>query len=1855
MNPELQFNYSYEDINNLASLIASVLNESTENTLYNNIRYMRTIDYIPLNEIDLEALASSVAGIADPIGQLKEWIKSQLENLKNIIIGALAPLINAVKSAVDDVYNAIVGLGKAISDIGNSISNIISTINSYFDSFWSALENLPNTIISAIESIVSNIYQYLINIINAINDAFSSIQSVITDSLSSLYDAIAGIQSSISNLLSSISSTLSNIVSSITSTLSSLMSDVSNAIQNAFSSIANMVSSVTSTISSYISSFIDEVRSIISNISNVISNAFTSIENYISNALGGIRDFLSSLISNISNMLQSLPSTILNALSSLSNYIKDALGSLANMISNMFQAIGKDIMNAISGLASTFNNVVKEIYSVIGGIANTIESGFKSLYDFLSNLASNIISGIEHIPDAVRGVIENVYNVIKSGFEKISDFFKWLWEQISGAFSKLGDALSKIWDSIVSLPSMIKDIFSKFTGWVTDVENAIYSGFKNLINLFDNLKELLANLGAQVSNAFKFVGTAFTGFINAILKFPEWFENNLVKPLTEFFKPLVDFFSNLNLSTIGEKVSEWLRSFISDIIEGISFLGEKIYDGLKWAYEQIQGFFNWLVPQIKGSLAWAWNAIQRAVNDLWEALKEGAIWLVNTFIINPIKSVLDDLMSGITNVFVSVAKSEGKIGEYGTFTLLALSLAGGLSIVIGVPYVIEGLADMIRTLELSAEPLGLGGKIKSDILGILRRIAQFFKDQGKALVQAVLIGSAIQLLDPVKYIIRPFSKSFFDNVFKQIYGDKYGIEAFFETPSLEQLRNFIRRALIYVENFRDLAKGKIPEATKKFLDAVKFLLYVRGYPFWFADYYFDLGKEFAMEVHDRFYVSRYIPLSPLFELPTHSEIIRMLQRDVFTSPVEWSKFVRVYGMSDDLAKMFYLLSFQYPSFSQLWKFMTRGISGMLWYTAPDLAKQIFATEAQWLGAGVPIDPYKLNFDADALMNATAIYGKWIQKSNFSWFKKGMKLQYGTKTFTINFDWTADSWMLWDISADIPSKIDARWMVKWSLFDHLTRSLRLTLPKAGVSPEPYPKKPFVDLVRAVIESEMYSDVSMDLRPFCRMLVANGLHPAWVPLVAVAEAINALADERTLLRTGFLNLFKEGALDYATLDTFLDGMLVASFAVEYFDAETRKWYSGAINLPVRFLPAERKLLELRAVFDRALDILRDYLRVMAKGVSQLILKPSEAMSKLTNYVNTKLGPWFNKVTELITGFPIPIKIDKDWINTYIAYYEELQGIETIMRARYYTRYLIYSIMWRFREGWITKDEMIKTLSTIVEEIKESPLFNKLLVQTADLMMSAFERELKAQYVISLLKRRKIDKGTAVKMLTEAGLTEDLAKLYVDAKFTPYSVSLTTLATLCEVVPQAVKYALDSLKIFGFNPEELIYWSIYVAKKPYINEMTLVRTRIYECLAEDVPQDVILSILNAYAIVPIWKDGNVVFNYGPKAKDLIAYYEKHKDVLEGMGFDVREWIAFNLIAELEKLKRQYHEKTTPYIPTPLTLAGMMEYISVPADLIENVFQYNNVPPEWIPIWRQYFKVKPVFDDVRLVVSALVRAIAYSAIDDKTANEIWKIASQYGYTDLEIKLQKLRADLEYAVEMVREYVPTPSMLANIAEIIPLARKYLPLVIKAKRISKPWAELWEQFVKIKPLIDDVKNLIRQVSKLYVNFYVKEEDLEKVLNVLPLYGWEPEEIQMLQQSLNFERWLTAFRNLIGTPRELVVMAEYSPTARSFALGQVYKMIDALPIDENVKKLLKAMWEEYIRVKPVYDEVKRYITELISDVQYGLLTVEEFRQELEKLKKWGIDDYEIEFYVWLAQNRRARQIVREELYYSRGYF
>ncbi|MEM1538758.1 MAG: hypothetical protein QW651_08110, partial [Candidatus Nezhaarchaeales archaeon] len=285
----------------------------------------------------------------------------------------------------------------------------------------------------------------------------------------------------------------------------------------------------------------------------------------------------------------------------------------------------------------------------------------------------------------------------------------------------------------------------------------------------------------------------------------------------------------------------------------------------------------------------------------------------------------------------------------------------------------------------------------------------------------------------------------------------------------------------------------------------------------------------------------------------------------------------------------------------------------------------------------------------------------------------------------------------------------------------------------------------------------------------------------------------------------------------------------------------------------------------------------------------------------------------------------------------------------------------------------------------------------------------------------------------------------------------------------------------------------------------------------------------------------------------------------------------------------------------------------------------------------------------DARALLSTYVRALRYGAVDKDEVDKYVKELPSYGFTQREVQLITRAMQLEEAIieakENMREYIPTPASLATIAEYVPKARELFNAVAAARRIPEEWRPVWESYVDVRPIINEVKRYLSMSEDLYVYFAVTEDAYKKVLEQVKAFGYTDKEVELMLASAKQERYLRAWRELVGEPDRLTTLSEYSPLARDFAIGQLHKMIDAMPVDAATKNTLKAMWEQFIRVRPVYDEVRRYVTELITDFVEDVITEADFINELNALKEWGLGDDEIMFYKAIAGMRKARRLKR----------
>ena len=198
--------------------------------------------------------------------------------------------------------------------------------------------------------------------------------------------------------------------------------------------------------------------------------------------------------------------------------------------------------------------------------------------------------------------------------------------------------------------------------------------------------------------------------------------------------------------------------------------------------------------------------------------------------------------------------------------------------------------------------------------------------------------------------------------------------------------------------------------------------------------------------------------------------------------------------------------------------------------------------------------------------------------------------------------------------------------------------------------------------------------------------------------------------------------------------------------------------------------------------------------------------------------------------------------------------------------------------------------------------------------------------------------------------------------------------------EVVPEARNAVLGILQHFNLPEDEQQYWMIYIMRQPIRDELTLVRTRIYQLLSAGLAPNQLVELLSDYRVEYVFKDGKLQTEAGAKAKELLTIYEKAEKVFRAYGISQHEWVLYNLIARMEELKDKL--KAREKIPSPSTLATLAEYLVLPEDLVEKTLKQYGVAKEWLPYWLKYIEVKPIKSDAKSLLTVYIRALRYDAI---------------------------------------------------------------------------------------------------------------------------------------------------------------------------------------------------------------------------------------------------------------------------------
>jgi len=841
--------------------------------------------------------------------------------------------------------------------------------------------------------------------------------------------------------------------------------------------------------------------------------------------LGGITDPLGQLVSWLYENIVGWFKKIYSDLSTFFHSIIDeAVGTIKDWISDVkgfVNTIYNYLSSAISKVISTISDTLKNIYN---SIVSSISSAVNTISSAISGIVDTIVS-------KVKGFFDTIWSSIQNALKPISDVLSRVWSWVYEGISKISGALSTVYGYIKSgfevvwdwLQSIGASIVAKIQAFISGVIDAFQQGFAKVANFFKDIYNKLVQ-------GVNYISDKIMGFINAILQFPNWFPRwfyeHIAKPVSEALSSLASWIWEKMpdpLKTAIETLKEVLEGLwenvkmfvenpiaffkekvISPVIDALSGLKEKLYEGVKGFFEKL---YEW------GQIVWETivKGFNWVVNNVFKPIASG-LWSVGMTMARVLSAILSPIAFAFSSMADKVMETTHSLviphlqrgSPQGTFASLLATLTMNTTKVLA-PEALAAFASMMAGDVGETEVQVAGNKVKLKT-GTWRKLGE-----------EVFRAFVFMQITPIFWAI----SRYVDTAFRQFMTDHTWITIPSPTLAIEMLN----RELI----------------DKETLD---WMIRAGGYNVSFVD---NIMSTKGITIETR--ASRMFNLKDApfilfglrFWIPSVSDLCRFMLKDVFLKPEDFIRVMAIKGVPPHLAWAYYLLHFKYPSMSALWEFYCRVLAHEWLQQHGQSIKEML-----WLPELI-----EAKVSSKDVAYALTKYAKWQDYCDISWFKGDPNA--GTMQNV------SDNMIVRELMADIPTRIDARWMYKWGIItDYELKGIAL---------------------------------------------ARGMHPKWVDLITKGEAMNALSEERTYARTGVLNLFEYGLLTEDTVNKLLSNLTKVKILGE--------------EVPVKFLEGERKLLILRHKFDRAYDIIRGLLSNITYMINENIMNINEGIDMIKEF--------------------------------------------------------------------------------------------------------------------------------------------------------------------------------------------------------------------------------------------------------------------------------------------------------------------------------------------------------------------------------------------------------------------------------------------------------------------------------------------------------------------------------------------------------------------------------------------------------------------------------------------------------------
>ena len=559
---------------------------------------------------------------------------------------------------------------------------------------------------------------------------------------------------------------------------------------------------------------------------------------------------------------------------------------------------------------------------------------------------------------------------------------------------------------------------------------------------------------------------------------------------------------------------------------------------------------------------------------------------------------------------------------------------------------------------------------------------------------------------------------------------------------------------------------------------------------------------------------------------------------------------------------------------------------------------------------------------------------------------------------------------------------------------------------------------------------------------------------------------ISDEMTLLRTGWLHLFKEGMLTVDDVEKYLAGIITVSYQVGYWDPEAKKWTKAWINLPVRWLPHERRLLQLRMLMDRVYDVFREFYGRLRSAIRTLALTPAEALTKLKRAIE-RLDKHYSSLAKKITGTEMHIDLDEDYARLWLDIQTLVQDVEAVERVRHWWWRVSGWLLYRIAYGYVGREDVekiIEQLSKVIPVHRKEVEAYKAIAET---LLGIVRREyiptpsqLATIAEIVPEAAAKIDEVLKARRIPEDWW--DIWRKYVEIK--PIVDDVRRIARLYRKallykaeLGELERRIRELLRTAGWTDRELEILDLAVKLEELIEEAKALRR-------EYIPTPSMLATLSEYVVIPDrlieevfekrrvpehWRSIWVQYiRRRPLADELrrllsrymrlkryadiynidISEVEKEvREILRAYGYTSIELKILELAEKLDVMTEEIREKAREWVPTVYQLATLAEWMRIPDTFVDEVFRRRRIPAHWRNFWKTYIEIAPYRDDFRRFLTDYFYAKVWGLYVRDVEDLARELMSKMNFDRFEQKIFEARAKLRrrnYAWREVRYWI---------------------------------------------------------------------------------------------------------------------------------------------------------------------------------------------------------------------------------------